>query len=78
MLVNNLLGGTGRKAGGSLLVWPLLILFLNVFNRLQIWDGFYSITSYAITAMQLCWDCSWAISSALGRQGPVKEPSCGL
>lgn len=26
MLMNNLLGGTGRQAGGSLSVWPLLLL----------------------------------------------------
>lgn len=78
MLMNNLLGGTGRKAGGSLSVWTPLILLLNVFNRLQIWDGFYSVISCAISAMQLCWDGSWAISSALGRQGPVKDPLWGL
>lgn len=26
MLMNNLLGGTGRQAGGSLSVWPPLLL----------------------------------------------------
>jgi len=78
MLMNNLLGGTGRRVRGSLSVWPPLILFLNVFNRLQIWDGFRSVTSCAIAAMQLCWDCSWAASSALGRQGPVKEQLGGF
>lgn len=78
MLTSNLLGGTGRKAGGSLSVWTPLIFLLNVFNRLQIWDGLYGVADSAIAAVQLWWDGSWAVSSALGRQGPVKEPLWGL
>lgn len=39
------MGMDRKEGGGSLLVWPPLLFFLNVFNRLQIWDGFHSITS---------------------------------
>lgn len=39
------MGMDRKEGGGSILVWPPLLFFLNVFNRLQIWDGFHSITS---------------------------------
>lgn len=47
------MGMDRKEGGGSLLVWPPLLLFLNVFNRPQIWDGFHSITSCVLL------QCSW-------------------